>query len=475
MNNRSQEKEEENSLSPILSTRYAYKAAKMIHLIEKNFLIVIGIAAGVFIFTIIDLLQEKGFLKLFPDDNVNDIIITTLAAISLAALVPAFWFLIKSRKALDNWAKVFEQNSIRAGVSIAMGNKTKEEAVRAVAEAVEQIGEPLRKYIASKQNFNEFFDVNIIEEANKKKGEKKCLTFDVLMNADQVLQTKKTTAKTTNDTITDDLKKIFREYGAIIIKIMDGAIDKGSVQSFSNALSEYTSISKENQVGLALLIGDGSTQDAKEFARSSTNKRIHNIILVEKPRNNNKQTNAFDIANKLKHAEDGSHYIVIYPDLMTLREIYSQYVKAAIEENNDVMVIISHYETIDNVRHILSEDNNDKKNKVATTIDVEKYEKDGSLVILDSIEDSFDLAHNSYIKNLLDRAKNMDKNGICILADNGSFFNLHGTEEMIKNEMLLPAKFDVKLKRMCMILRQDFDRLTEEQMQKLLRHHGKIL
>jgi hypothetical protein len=139
------------------------------------------------------------------------------------------------------------------------------------------------------------------------------------------------------------------------------------------------------------------------------------------------------------------------------------------------MVIISHYETIDNVRHILSEDNNDKKNKVATTIDVEKYEKDGSLVILDSIEDSFDLAHNSYIQNLLNRAKSMDKNGICILADNGSFFNLHRIEEMIKDETLLPAKFDVKLKRICMVLRQDFDRLTEEQRQKLLRHHGKIL
>jgi hypothetical protein len=312
MNNRSQEKEE-NSLSPILSTKYAYKAAKMIHLIEKNFLIVIGIAAGVFFFTIIDLLQEKGFFKLFPDDNVNDIIITTLAAISLAALVPAFWFLIKSRKALDNWAKVFEQNSIRAGVSIAMGNKTKEEAVMAVAEAVEQIGEPLRKYIA-KENFKEFFDVTVVGGTNKK-GEKKRLTFDVLMDADHVLQTK----KTTDEVITDDLKKIFREYGAIIIKIMDGAIDKGSVQSFSNALSEYTSISKENQVGLALIIGDDTTQDAKDLVRSSKNKKIHNIILIEKPRNNNKsvQTNAFDIAKQLKHAEDGAHYIVIYPDLMT--------------------------------------------------------------------------------------------------------------------------------------------------------------
>lgn len=64
MNNHSEEKQK-NSLSPILSIKYAYKAAKMIHLIEKNFLIVVGIAAGVFIFTIIDLLQEKGFFKLF--------------------------------------------------------------------------------------------------------------------------------------------------------------------------------------------------------------------------------------------------------------------------------------------------------------------------------------------------------------------------------------------------------------------------
>jgi hypothetical protein len=41
------EDDDEHSLPPILSTRYAYKAAKMTSTIGKNLLIIIGIVAAV--------------------------------------------------------------------------------------------------------------------------------------------------------------------------------------------------------------------------------------------------------------------------------------------------------------------------------------------------------------------------------------------------------------------------------------------
>jgi hypothetical protein len=284
-----EQEEEEHSLSPILSTRYAYKAAKMVRVTGKNFIIVIGIVAAVLIFAIIDLLQQGGYLRLLPNDDMTDIIIAGLVAISLAALLAAFWMLLKSRKLLNKWANVFEENSIRSGMSIAMADKTKEEAIRAIAEVVEQIGEPLRKYIASKNNLNDFFDVTFDRRAKNGKGQhqhqQQRTSFDVLIDLDHVLQK----TETSNDAIHNDLKETLKKYGGIIIKIIDGTIDKRSVQSFSSSLSNYMSVSKKNKVGLALIIGDYVAPDANKLVRHHNdsnfiNKKAHNIILIEKPR-----------------------------------------------------------------------------------------------------------------------------------------------------------------------------------------------
>jgi len=42
--------------------------------------------------------------------------------------------------------------------------------------------------------------------------------------------------------------------------------------------------------------------------------------------------NGEDTLEKLKRSRQGSHYIIVYSDLPTLRKIYSQYIKRQIEE-----------------------------------------------------------------------------------------------------------------------------------------------
>jgi hypothetical protein len=276
------EEEEEQSLSPILSTRYAYRAAKIVRIIEKNFLVIIGIAAACTFFAIIDILQETAYIRLLPGDDLADIIIAVLAAASLAALVYAFWMLVRSRSMLNNWAKVFEQSSIRSGISIAMTDKSKREAVKAIAEVVEEVAEPLRQYIESKGNLHEFFDA-VPDNGNKNESrppqQKEKISFDVLIDEDRVQRT-----EMANDSTANDLKEVLKKYGSIIVKIVDGTIDKKSVQSFSKSLSDYIAISKKKKVGLALMIGDDVAQDANRLARnySHLSKKDHNIILIEK-------------------------------------------------------------------------------------------------------------------------------------------------------------------------------------------------
>ena len=36
----------------------------------------------------------------------------------------------------------------------------------------------------------------------------------------------------------------------------------------------------------------------------------------------------------LKESQPGTHCLVVYPDLMTLRAVYSQYTKIQLEDNN---------------------------------------------------------------------------------------------------------------------------------------------
>jgi hypothetical protein len=87
------------------------------------------------------------------------------------------------------------------------------------------------------------------------------------------------------------------------------------------------------------------------------------------------------------------------PDIQTLRKTYSRYVKSQLEDNNEIVLILPYYETANNVRKTLS--NSDFVNRGETTnsdsnnsngssvIDVRKYEKEGSLMIMDSVRGYF--------------------------------------------------------------------------------------
>jgi hypothetical protein len=65
-----------------------------------------------------------------------------------------------------------------------------------------------------------------------------------------------------------------------------------------------------------------------------------------------------DALDQINQAEYGAHYLIIYPDLFTLSELYSNYVQKQIEENNEIVLINLFYETTDSVRKVLSEKNN---------------------------------------------------------------------------------------------------------------------
>ena len=186
--------------------------------------------------------------------------------------------------------------------------------------------------------------------------------------------------------------------------------------------------------------------------------------------------NSNDVLKQLRQAEFGAHYIIVYHDMITLRQIYSSYIKAQLEDNNEIVLMLPYYETTKMVRRILSGENNNS----GSIIDVGKYEKEGSLVIIDSVKAYFgsDIDLMSFVEKLAKEAQSSGKNGISVIADLASFYYYNQVDRLIDYEMSLPTKYDdkMKLKGFCLYHQEDFDkRLSKEQKQKLLEHHGKHL
>src|SRR6266513_4007348 len=84
--------------------------------------------------------------------------------------------------------------------------------------------------------------------------------------------------------------------------------------------------------------------------------------------------NVFEITKQLDRIDYGEHIILIYPNLDSLREIYSQYCRDALE-NNELVLLLTYYETTDRVRQTLKE----------IGIEVDRHEKGKNLMIIEDI------------------------------------------------------------------------------------------
>jgi len=173
-----------------------------------------------------------------------------------------------------------------------------------------------------------------------------------------------------------------------------------------------------------------------------------------------------EAVNQLIQAEYCSHYLIVYPDLTTLREMYSKYIQKQINKNNETILINPFYETTDSVRQILSKNG----------INVSKYEKEKGLVIIDSLKEFFGSQPDMLFKrNLVSYAKQTGKNGISIIGDIGAYPHKSKHNDLVDYELSLPTEFDVDMKGFCLYHQKDFNKFSDKQKQELIIHHGKAL
>ena len=165
--------------------------------------------------------------------------------------------------------------------------------------------------------------------------------------------------------------------------------------------------------------------------------------------------------------EPGSHTLLVYNDMEAFREIYSQYSKALLPQN-EIIVVGTQYEAINNV----------KNNLRLSGVDVERYLNEGTLFILDAQHGYQDADTHGIWKlarSLLSRAKKEGRQGVTWFGDPGSFFSFEKIEELMQYELSLPQKYEDTIKTVCSYHLKDFEKLTEAQQHTLFDHHFKSI
>jgi hypothetical protein len=184
------------------------------------------------------------------------------------------------------------------------------------------------------------------------------------------------------------------------------------------------------------------------------------------------QGNSTEVSEELLKSEFGSHFAIIYPDLITLREMYSHYIKSVLSKGNEIVMILPFLETVYNVRRILSEN--------SANINVSRYEKEQLLLIMDSLKGFFSSPDGllPFLSQTVAYVSKVGKNGLSVLGDVGSFFYSDKKDGLLEYESTLSSKYRKMnyMKGFCMYSEQDFSRrLDEDEQQRLIRYHTRTM
>ena len=172
------------------------------------------------------------------------------------------------------------------------------------------------------------------------------------------------------------------------------------------------------------------------------------------------------VVDDIRRSDFQEHNLLIYPDLQSFRQIYSECTKQALD-NNEVVFLATTYDSFDRIEDALR----------SKGISVDDEKKKGNLIIVDAIRtyqiDTYGAMNLA--EDLVERAAREGKEGVFNLSDMGSFFLSERIDELIRYEQSLPKKMDLKFKAICSYHRDNFGRLTEEQQRVLLLGHNTVI
>jgi hypothetical protein len=170
------------------------------------------------------------------------------------------------------------------------------------------------------------------------------------------------------------------------------------------------------------------------------------------------------ILQLLCETQYGEHNILVYPNLDAFREIYTHLAKARVEDKNDRVVLLPHYETAKSVEQAFIE----------LDVDARKLVEKGDLEIIDSHHGFFDPAQSFQRvveASAIDAVRN-GKSGAIIVADMGSFFHRQEVDRLISHECGISIhEAEQRFTIFCCYHQKDFEKLSKEQESKMCENH----
>ena len=193
------------------------------------------------------------------------------------------------------------------------------------------------------------------------------------------------------------------------------------------------------------------------------------------------------IMRSLMDMPAGSHALVVYPDLMTLRQVYARYLSMNSHNKSELLVILPYYETVESVKNNLM--NGDGS--------LDKYTemvREGSLIIRDchdilsGYKESIDNFSNKdgseteklnrFMKKILFHAEKIGKKVVSIWVDTGAFHNdkMDSRSLIDYEKRIAPEVRSATIKQFCLYHQLDFELRLDRNIEKqILDYHDKKL
>ena len=177
---------------------------------------------------------------------------------------------------------------------------------------------------------------------------------------------------------------------------------------------------------------------------------------------------ADDLVLRLLELPVGYHYLILYPNIETMRKLYAEYILSLIEENNVAILVLPYYDTTNKVRQELT----------TKGLDVRKHEQNNSLILLDFTK----VVDNPYLgiptafglKEFINKTQAYHKNKkLVVIADMSLYNHSKNINDLLKFESLPHEAYgDQNWKQLCLYHKLDFDLMfTDEQKQKISDYH----
>jgi hypothetical protein len=174
------------------------------------------------------------------------------------------------------------------------------------------------------------------------------------------------------------------------------------------------------------------------------------------------------VLNSLLSTGIGTHTVLVYPDLKTIREVYTNYISANGKKKSELFVILPYYETVENVRNNIESNKNTPISRNESNVNHSLIIRDCRDILGKDINQSnnFSLKSDTAVRNIVNflnemviYAQKIGKNAVSVWIDTGAFQeyeNYHHPLFTYEKSLPLVLK-NTMIKQFCLYHQKDFE------------------